>query len=235
MVRSHVAVGAFLVVVAFGCHRHQGAVPSDVEAEMDDAIRRFGAPNQRNPWSCLDERIMSIPDGTIRAACRSRFQDKLFAVELSGEDYERLARLFRNVELGLSPCREGRGEGWTIVDEYRAQIRRFTWMRRELDRWKAKVVSGEAGRLAQEDPAKYERWRRAYRFCLHEYEWLLMSCERKFEPLCRAEQVSVAERARAKSLLEEYLGRPLRTDGELDCDKRQILAQPEFKALQQGP
>ncbi len=232
MVRSLFSLGVLFVVMVSGCGRHPGEVSLDVEAEMDDAIRMLGAPNRHSPWASLDAKITSIPDPAIRAACRSRFQDKLFRVELRGEDYDGLARLFRNVSLGLSPCRDSRIQAWTAIDEYGAQLRRFTWMRRELDRWKAMVASGEAKRLAQEDPHKYERWRRAYRYCLHEYEWLLISCERKFEPLCRAERASEEERAQAKCLLEGFLGRPLRTNAELDRDKREIQSLPELKALQ---
>lgn len=234
MVRKSAVLCCLLALSVQGCRRQNPLVPPEVEKEIDIAIQKLGNSNVMHPWRRVMEEMRAISNDEVRVACRQMKRARLFAVELTGDDYERLTRLFRNVWTGLLPysgTKAGAGR-WTIIDACEAEVRRFTWMRRELDRWKAMAQDGRAAKMRTESPVEYGNWRRAYRYCLEEYESQVRLCELWFEDRCRDSHAIAEERERAKSLLEEFLGRPMRTKEELQKDRRERKTSDEMRALQ---
>lgn len=222
------------MLVVVGCWRQDEGLPYEIEKEMTATIRRLGDANVQAPWSGLDKKMECVTNGKVRAEFHRRLQARLFAVELTGDDYERLTRLFRNVWIGLLPYSGTKAGGgrWTIIDACEADVRRFTWMRRGLDRWKAMAQNGRAEKMRTESPVEYGNWRRAYRYCLEEYESQVRLCELWFEDRCRDSHATAEERERAKSLLEAFLGRPMRTKEELQKDRRERKTSDEMRVLQ---
>lgn len=233
MVKSAVVLCCLLLAV-LGCRRQEGLVPREIEKEIDIAIRSLEAPGSRSPWLRVTEMVRSVSNAEARAACRKMRQDKLYAVELRGADYNRLLRLFEGVWVGLHSDSQVKDVGmtWRIEDECNAVVRRFRWMRRELDRWKEMVRDGTAIQLKKEDLQKYESWRHAYRWCLDLYESQVVLFERRFDFFCKSYNATAEERARAKALVEAFLGRPMRTKEELDRDRQERKMSDEMRALQ---
>jgi len=231
MVR-HVFFDALLAVAVLGCEQREPPLLREVEKAADRAIARLGEPNLRDPLWQVDSLIESNTNQSVRATCLRILQDKLLAVELRGDDYARLGRAFWWVWVGLMPYRWSETGRWTILDECNARIRQFGWMRRELNRWKAMSANGTAGLLKKENPHRFEIWRRSYRKCLNDYESLVSSFERTFDSDCAFYKSTDKERARAKALVEAFLGRPLRTKEELDKDRQERKMSDEMRALQ---
>jgi len=233
MVKNAVALCCLLLALQ-GCRRQDGLVPREIEKEIDVAIRELGSFGLRSPWLHVTEMVGALSNGEVRAACRKMRQDKLYAVELRGTDYSQQLRLFEGVWVGLHPDDHVKGVGmpWEIEDECNAAVRRFRWMRRELDRWKGMVRDGTAIQLKNEDLQKYESWRHAYRWCLDLYESQVALFERRFDFFCKTYKSTAEERARAKALVETFLGRPMRTKEELDRDRQEHKMSDEMRALQ---
>ena len=231
MVR-HVFLGVLLAMATVGCDRQKDPFLREVEKESDRAIRRLRDPNVRNPFYWVDKLIGSETNRSTRATCLRIFQDRLCAVRLSGDDYKQQCLIFGDVWPRLMPYRWSESGRWTIEDECNAKVRQFGWMRRELDRWKAMVDNGEAARLKKENLKKFESWRRAYLKCLSDYESTLPMFEQQFEGRCRSYNATAEERARAKALVEAFLGRPMRTKDEVRRDMRERKMSDEMRALQ---
>ena len=231
MVR-HIIFGILLALAAVGCNRQKDSFLFKVEKEADRTIRRLGDPHLRNPFFRVNELIKTETNQSVRAVCYRILQDKLFAVELLGDDYEQQRRVFGDTWVGLMPHRWSARGGWTIEDESKAKVRQLGWMRRELDRWKAMAANGEAARLKKENLEKFKSWRRSYRKCLSDYETYVSSFERIFDSDCKLYNASDAERTRAKALVEAFLGRPMRTRDEVLRDRRERKTSDEMRALQ---
>lgn len=231
MVR-HVFFGVLLAMAAVGCDRQKDPFLREVEKEADRAIQKLGEPNRRDPLLRVGDLIQSKTNRAVRAVCYRMLEDKLCDVKLLGDDYERQCSVFVNVWSWLMPYRWSETGRWTIEDECKAKIRQFGWMRRELDRWKAMASNGESSRLRKDNPRKFESWRRAYRYCLGRYETSVASFERIFDSDCKRYHASDAERARAKALVESFLGRPMRTRDEVIRDRRERKMSDEMRAIQ---
>lgn len=231
MVR-YIFFAVLLAVAAVGCDRQEDPFLREVEKEADRAIRRLGESNLRNPFAEVDKLIETETNRDVRATCVRILQDKLLSVEFRGDDYARLSRTFWWVWVGLMPYRWSKSGQWTIEDECKSKVKQLKWMRRELDQWRLMTLNGESTRLRKENPAKFKTWRRSYRKCLHDYESYVSSSERVFDSDCKSYNASVEERERAKSLLEAFLGRPMRTKAELEKDRRERKASNEMRALQ---
>lgn len=231
MVR-HVPLVVLFVLVSVGCERQQDSFLREVEKEADRAIRRLGDPNVRDPILRVDELIKSETNRAVCAACYRVLQDKLCEVTLQGDDYDRQCRVFWNVWIWLMPYRWNETGRWTIEDESKVRVRQFGWMRRELDRWERMVVHGEAARLKKATSVKFESWRRVYRKCLSDYASCLSMFEMQFEGLCKSYNATDEERVRAKSFVEEFLGRPMRTKDEVRRDLRGRKTSDEMRAIQ---
>lgn len=221
-----------LVLAAFGCDRQKDPFLREVEKETDRAIRMLGEPNRPDPLIRVGDLIRSTTNRAIRAASYRILTEKLCGVKLQGDDYERQCNVFLNVWSWLMPYRRSETGRWTIVDESNAKILQFGWMRRELDRWKAMTSNGESAQLKKDSPEKFESWRRAYQYCLGRYELLMFSFEKQFDGLCEFRHATAEERARAKALVETFLGRPMRTKDEVRRDLREHKMSDEMRALQ---
>jgi len=231
MVR-YVFLAVLLALTAMGCNRQQDPFFRKVEKEAERAIQRLGDPDVREPFFWIDKLIGAETNRAVRTSCLRILQDKLLAIELRGNDYERSCRVYCLVWPRLMPYRWNENGRWTIEDDCRSRIRQFGWMRRELDRWKAMVDNGEAARLKKENLKKFESWRRAYLKCLSDYESTLPMFEQQFEGRCRSYNATAEERARAKALVEAFLGRPMRTKDEVRRDWQERKMSDEMRALQ---
>ena len=231
MVR-HIIFGILLALAAVGCDRGKDPFLRKVEKEADRAIRRLGEPNVRDPLDRVDDLIQLETNRAVRAVCYRMLQDKLCGINLQGDDYERQCRVFLTVWSWLLPYRWSETERWTIEDESRSNVQQFKWMRRVLDRWKAMASNGEDARLRRENPVKFESWRRDYRYCLGRYESLVSMFEQKFDGFCKSYNATAEERARAKELVEAFLGRPMRTRDEVLRDRRERKTSDEMRDLQ---
>lgn len=231
MVR-YVSFGILLALTALGCDRGKDPFLRKVEKEADRAIRRLGEPNVRDPLFRVDKLIESETNRAVRAACYRILQDKVLAVELKGDDYDRLSRTFWWGWVVLMPYRWNETRRWTIEDESHSKVRQLRWMRQELDRWKAMASNGEAARLKKENLEKFKSWRRSYRKCLSDYETYVASFERIFDSDCKRYNANDAERIRAKAFVEAFLGRPMRTREEVLRDRQERKTSDEMQALQ---
>ena len=231
MVR-HIIFGILLALAVVGCDGGKDPFLRKVEKEADSAIRRLGEPNVRDPLDRVGDLIQSETNRAVRAACYRMLQDKLCGIDLQDDDYERQCRVFLTVWSWLLPYRWSESERWTIEDESRSNVRQFKWMRRVLDRWKVMASNGEAARLKKENPVKFESWRRAYRYCLSDYESYTSSFERTFDSDCKFYHATAEECARAKALVEAFLGRSMRTREEVLQDRRERKMSDEMRAIQ---
>ena len=234
MVKGVAVLCCLLALAVQGCRRRDGLVPHEIEREIDVAIQKLGDPNIRRPWQRVTEKIRAISNEEVRVVCRRLRQDKLYAVELCGTDYNQQLRVFEKVWVGLHPDDQVKeaGNPWKIEDECKATVRLFMWMRRELDRWKEMVRDGSAIRLRNKDPGKYGSWRCAYRWCLDLYESQVSLFERRFDFYCALLGATADERARAKALVEAFLGRPMRTKEKLERARHGRIVSDEMQAVQ---
>lgn len=221
----------FVASALAGCGSRSDAELATIEPAVDKAISQLGAMGVRNQWDDYMRLFQATTNRELRAKYSRLCRQKLLAVEISGDDYGAQSRVFNRVADGLSPNPASLAtQRWTIVDDCAAHIEKLKWMRRQLDKWKA-VSGGRAEKLRADSPDKLKEWRKAYGWCLDRYETDLNTLEGGFDFMCKVLRASDDERCRAKSLLEKYYDRPLRTKEEVDSIRHRGAKSAEKSAL----
>ena len=219
-----------LLATCVACHKGTLTVPREIEEEIDSAIAKLGNLDVLRPWHGFDEKIRAISNRTVRVACYQMRSDKLESIEIVGEDFDRSIRLFRAISLGLADCVDAGRMALTLEGEYNAQIRHIRWMRRELDRVRAKKWKA-VDEMDSDEYVMYVKWRNFYRVCLGLYENRLAMLERGFDEDCLFYRSSPKEQERVRKMIEKVIGRPVRTKAEIDADFTGKRISNEMRAL----
>jgi len=226
------ALGIVVVLnlLVAGCGNSVDVDVQQIETDTEFVLLKLGSPNLYRPWSRFDELVKSVTNRAMRARCYAMRRKKLLAVELTGDDYEKLARVFSRVSLDVLPNSCVKEGYWTFEDECNASLDQLTWMRRQLDKWKA-MVGAPSDKLNRDSPEKHAAWRNAYRLCLGSFESYLFMFENRFEDTRKSYRPSEEEYAHAKAKVERFLGHPVRSQEELRSSWHQKRLSDEMKAI----
>jgi len=220
-----------ILVIVSGCGESHDLELREVESEVDSIIGRLGRPNLNDPWHAYMTRVQAVTNPVLRAKYCMLQRRKLLQVELLGEDFESLSRMFDQVAIGLAPNPSTKpGTRWLVEDDCKAQIEKLSWMRRQLDRWRSFGERHWRDRTGSDDENR-RAWCFAYRHCLGVYETALLMLEKRFDAYCLMLKATPEDRARARTLIESFLGRSIRSKDEMAKAWQLRCVSDEMKAI----
>jgi len=229
MVRAF-GFASVMALLVIGCGRDGDSDVRAIESEVDSVILKLGTPNLHNPWFRYVEMLKAITNRATKAYCNAYRRNKLLAVELAGDDFEKLQRTFDKISISLLPTSTVKNGRWTFEDEYSCALEQVEWIRRQLGRLR-EIGGSKPENHKREDVVKYDAWCKTYRYCLGRYENHLFMLENKFEEDRQFYKPSDEEYARTKAKIEAFLGHKIRSAAEMHEVWRNKVPSKEMDAI----
>ncbi len=200
-----------------GVARAQGKDCLDLSRDFDDFVKSFacgdGTPIRRGEATL--EKIVNFPDATCRTNGLAKFRKTMFSIEFSGSDYIKLSnglgsmkRLQTSYLSAAYRCGCGLEEGMG----YRIDF--LKWLKREMNRPMGVGTNGIERRLGPYMTRLTVSRERYQKSLADSYKLHLRWMEEAFNSALSHPEYT-REATLVRPMVEDYLGRPIRTDEEL--------------------
>ena len=222
----------FLLSVFVGCRDNR--VTGDVEHELDVMIPKIGVEYTPPLWKNLFDKVNACTNAADRLACHKCIFERFHSIRFVVGDFRRQERIFVETDEFSSFHPWGKN-GWGMPLEalYGYYLRHLGWMRAQLEILKPTREINRS-KMTVEECKEWERWRDTYLYCKDFYEMRLGMFEKHYARDFKDYNVSAEERVRIEKQITDFLGRPIRSPGQVDADRKAASQSPEMRAIWRG-